>query len=276
MQIVHRIALTASEADRREIDRLGIKLPPQGHVPPGFVFFDAAESDESWPAVRAWIERTHPGDFVSTKFTREEIAEARWLALRPDWHHGYPQPNAGNNGYLDVTYDLADCCRVCGIGMRQKAPFRMSGEPRWGKRGILQLNWIMDEYFATPEVWASVFEPHGVGSRPVLNGRGVAEFKTVVQLVADERVSLDTTTRVSETCPACGRVKYRGDARGPLPPLVTEPRGHIARSAEFFGGGTMATNEVIVSQALARAIQVANVRGASFRPVAAAAETVHL
>ena len=272
MQIMHRIGLTASEGDRREIDRLGIKLPPQGNVSPSFVFFDASESDESWPAVRAWIEHRHPSDFVSTKFAMQEVAGARWLALVPEWHHGYPQPNADNDGYLNVSYDLTDMCSVCRIGKRQKAPFRMSGEPRWGRRGILQLNWVFDEYFATPEVWATVFAPHDIGSRPVLNGRAV-ELKTVVQLVVGERVELQTRGLESERCPSCGRVRYHPIVRGPVPPLLTVPSGQMARTYEWFGGGGRSFNQVLVSQALARAVQAANVKGVAFEPVAEEVKT---
>ena len=273
MHIVHRIGKTATEEQRLEIERLGVNIPPMGNVSAGFIAFDVSESHESWSDIREWIVRTEASDFVRTEFTKEEIAEARWLALEPEWHHGYPQPHPDDDGYLEVTYDLTDCCEKCRSGRRQKAPFVMKGEPRWGRRGILQLNWVFDEYFATPEVWAAVFEPHGVGSRPVLNNRG-AELRTVVQLVIEERVSLRTGDLAFEKCPTCGRVRYLPIVRGPVPPLLTEPSGHIARTTEWFGSGGSSFNLIVVSQVLARAIQSAKVRGAAFKPVAAAGSAV--
>jgi hypothetical protein len=143
----------------------------------------------------------------------------------------------------------------------------MRGEPRWGRRSILQLNWIFDEYFVTPEVWQAVFEPRGIASRPVTNRRGI-ELRTVVQLVVAEEVGLQTDGLAQATCAACGRIKYLPVTRGPLPPLTSEPTGHMAKTRELFGSGARAFREVLVSQALRRDLQSGGVRGASFTPVA--------
>jgi hypothetical protein len=265
MRIVHRIALTADEADRREIDRLGIKVRPPAKISDGWVFFDITESDDSWPGVRDWIERRRPSDLVTTRFSQREIEAARWLSVEPDWHHGFPQPE-DDFGYIRTTYDPASYCDECGVGAVQRAPFVMSGEPKWGTRGILQLNWVFDEFFVTPEVHETVFAPHGIGLRPVRNGRG-AELRSVVQLVVEERVSVDTRGLECQKCARCGRVKYLPVTRGPLPRLMAEPRGHVSRTTEWFGSGGEAHNEIIVSQALARAIGEAGVKGVSFSPV---------
>jgi hypothetical protein len=118
---------------------------------------DIDEASDAWPAVRDWLTRHRAVDFVTTKFSSSEIAEAAWLELQPEWHHGYPQPNEGEFGYRRATYDSSDWCDECWMGLKQNAPFQMKGEPKWGRRGILQLNWVFDEYFVTPEVWSSVF-----------------------------------------------------------------------------------------------------------------------
>ena len=266
MKILHRIAFVASEADRRDIDRLGVKLQPTGKVPAGFISFDASESDPNWPAVHDWIEQRGLGvHWVRTVFSTREVDEACWLNLQPDWHHGYPQPEGGF-AYTRTTYDPQDYCRLCGVGGRQRGPFAMSGEPAWGTRGILQLNWVFDEYFVIPEVAATVFGPYGIGTRPVTNRRG-AELRTVLQLDIHERVSLRIEGLPSETCGECGRLKFEPVTRGPFPALASEPSGHMARTNELFGTGSEAHNEVIVSQALGRAMRNAGVKGASFRPV---------
>lgn len=269
MEIVHRIALSADTRDRREIDRLGVarvRVVPGVGVTSTFVYFDVAESDPAWPAVRDWAKRRGVDGFVTTTFSKSEIARAAWLNLASDWHHGYPQPE-DDFGYRDVTFDLTDYCTECGTGARQNAPFRMRGEPRWGRRGILQLNWEFGDYFVRPEVWRTVFEPHGVRYRPVTNRKGV-ELETVVQLVVDEEVAVVTDGLEGRRCPTCGVVKYLPVTRGPFPPLVAPPTGHMARTREWFGSGHGAFRAAVVSQTLVRAMQANEVRGASPIPVA--------
>ncbi len=272
MQILHRIGFVAGDQDRKDMARLGTELHALGRVPAGFISFDVSESAGNWPAVQEWIERRGLGvHSVWTIFSKREINEARWLNLQPDWHHGYPQPE-DHFAYRQTTYDAADYCHVCGVGGRQKAPFVMSGEPKWGTRSILQLNWVFDEYFVTPPVATTVFQPYGIGTRSVQNRRG-AELRTALQLDAHERVSLQVGGLASETCPVCGRVKFVPICRGPLPNLASEPSGHMVRTSEAFGTGGEAHNEVIVSQTLGAAIRTARVKGVSFRPVALAVLT---
>jgi hypothetical protein len=263
MQIIHRISIYSTPEIRRELATMGIVVGASG-----LVSFEIDETYESWPALQSWIARRDAFDLISTKFSKKEIAEARWLALEPDWQHGYPQPGEDHFGYRDATYDVADFCEKCGIGLKQKAPFQMKSEPRWGRRGILQLHWIHDEFFVTPEVWSTVFRPHGIGCRPVLNTKG-AELKTVVQLVVqEEEVGVKTEELEAEHCPLCGRLKFLHITRGPFPPLVTEPSSHMAKTREYFGSGGAADRKILVSQDVARALETAKIRGASMRPVA--------
>ena len=58
-------------------------------------------------------------------------------------------------GYQLATFDLSDHCESCGIGRSQRVPFRIRGEPSWGKNQVPQLNWVFDEYFATPAAWGT-------------------------------------------------------------------------------------------------------------------------
>ena len=261
MQIIHRISLASSGEIREELARLGVVVADHG-----FVSFEIDEADETWPGLRDWIPRRRAVDIARTKFSKKELGEARWLELVPSWHWGYPQPDEGEFGYRRATYDLAEWCPECGLGLRQKAPFQMKGEPKWGKKGILQLNWVFDEYFATPEVWSSAFEPHGVGRRSVLKNDG-SELKTVVQLVIEEEVGVVTSSLVAERCGKCSRTRYLPATRGRFPALIREPTRAIARTSEYFGSGAQASRRVMVSQDLARTLDAKGIRGASFRPV---------
>ncbi len=235
----------------------------------GFVSFDVDESNESWVELEAWIARRRAVDVVETRFSNAEIAEARWLELVPDCHIGYPQPDQDVLGYRRATYDLSDWCEKCGVGMKQVAPFRMKGEPPWGQRSILQLNWVFDEFFIRPDAWAVAFKPRGVECRPVLSTSG-AELTSVVQLVVEGRVGVSPDGLATEeaACSRCGRTKYLPVARGRFPALTEEPSNAVVKTIEYFGSGASAHNRVLVSQAVARSLSASKLRGVSFRPCA--------
>jgi hypothetical protein len=262
MQIIHRISISSTPEIRGELAAMGVVVGASG-----LVTFEVDEAYETWPALQSWIARRRAVDIVSTKFSKEDLAEARWLALEPSWHHGYPQPDEGRFGYREATYAEAEFCEQCGIGLKQKAPFQMKAEPKWGRNGILQLHWVFDEFFVTPEVWSAVFHPNGVGCRPVLDAKG-AELKTVVQLVVQEQVSVEVEGLAAERCARCGRDKFPPVTCGAFPPLANEPSARMAKTREYFGSGASAYKGVLVSQEVARALAAEKVRGASVRPVA--------
>jgi rRNA maturation protein Nop10 len=269
MVIVHRVSLRATEAQRRKLQALGVNVPAGVVLPGGgdpHVAFDVGEDHPNWDALQRLFREWDVGDFVSTRFSKEEIGAAKWLNLVADWHYDYPQPDELEFGYLRATYDLSEWCDACGIGLKQKAPFQMKSEPKWGRRAILQLNWVFDEYFATPEVWSNIFKPHGIACRSVTNTKG-AELKTVVQLVVEEDVGIVIDGLVSERCAKCGRVRYLPVTRGFFPALAVNPTRAIVKTREYFGSGAAAHKRVLVSQDLARALVAAKVRGVSFWPV---------
>jgi hypothetical protein len=126
----------------------------------------------------------------------------------------------------------------------------------------------LEEYFVTPEVWRTVFEPYGVRCRPVTNTKG-ADLKTVVQLVVDEQVGVETEGLPFEECRRCHRVKYQyeGIARGRFPALIDVPSKQIVKTKAYFGSGGSADQFVLTSQRVARAMSAAKMRGAVLKPV---------
>jgi len=269
MRVIHRFAFRLSAERRQELVSLGVH-PEAGVAMPGggdpFVAVLVPEDHENWPRLKAKFDLWQVRGSVATEFSKAEIRAARWVELEPAWHYGYPQPREDEFGYLEATYDLSEYCPECGTGKVQKAPFQMKGEPKWGRRSILQLNWVFDEYFVTPDVWESVFQPHGVRCRPVLN-RKHAELKTVVQLVVEEQVGIDVGGLASQTCGRCGRVKYLPHTGGFFPPLVNEPSAAMVKTNKVFGDGASAQHAVIISQDIVRAMTNEKVKGASFKPV---------
>jgi hypothetical protein len=267
MRVIHRYGIRADRSQRHRLETLGVgSIAEIPGSPRPLLTFDVAEDHPQWEAIRELTRELTASDIVRTEFAASEMDRAKWLGVLPAWHHGYPQPREEEFGYLDATYDLTDYCRECGTGARQKAPFRMKREPRWGNRSILQLNWVFDEYFVKPAAWATVFEPFGIGQTAVLGVRG-EELNTVRQLVVEESVDLDVTGLPFETCASCGQPKYLPVARGPLPPLKSAPVGHMAKSNQYFGSGGRAFHVVIASGSLGVAIRRNGVRGVSFVPL---------
>jgi hypothetical protein len=267
MKFIHRITIDSTPEVRAELAAMSIIVGTGNPIASNTVTFEVDEYFDSWPEVERWIAKRQAVDFVTTEFSDQELAAARWLTLNPSWHQGYPQPDVGKFGYLEATYDLSAYCAQCGCGAKQDAPFQVRAEPNWGRKSILQLNWVFDEYFVKPDLWAQVFSPRAIGHRVVTTPKGT-ELQDVVQLVPTEEVDVNTEGLAGNTCRSCGRAKYLPVTRGEFAPLVSEPVGHMARTKQYFGSGISANRVVVVSQELATALRNQNARGASVWPIA--------
>lgn len=261
MKIIHRISVTATPSVRQDLRLVDII------VDDGFVSFDLNEDDDRWKIVEPRLKEWGAVDVPQTKFTARELRDAEWLQMAPSWHHGYPQPDEDNFGYRSITYDTEEHCQSCGITGRQKAPFRMKSEPKWGARSILQLNWVFDEYFATPSAYRGVFAPLNVLSRGVENSAGDRQLDTVVQLVVSTEVSVALDGYPAVPCGFCSRKKFEPIVRGKFPVLKDTPSSHLSHTRQYFGSGGSAHRAIIVSQELYRAILDRKLKGATFVPV---------
>jgi hypothetical protein len=229
---------------------------------------DVAEDDPRWEIVRSLLKKYQLVDITFTKFTDSELCSASHLRMLPSWHHGYPQPE-DDFEYKQITYDLTDYCERCGIGAKQTSSFRMKKKPNWGRRSILQMNWLFDEFFVKPDVWKAIFEPLGISCRPVLLHKTGEELDSVVQLDIPHFVPLvmDSETYAFERCASCDRKKYK-HVTGffPSPQSTDFP---LFRSVQYFGSGASANRAVLLSFALYRRIRDAALRGAEFYACAA-------
>ncbi|MEZ4447744.1 MAG: hypothetical protein R3B72_52190, partial [Polyangiaceae bacterium] len=239
------------------------RVSPKGD---SFISFEVSEGHANWPEIKAWLAERQPVDITRTTFTKKELREAAWLTLTGSWHHGYPQPD-DDFGFLEETYDTADHCQVCGLGLVQNAPFRMVGEPSWGKHDLLQLHWVPDEFFTKPDVWQEVFAPLGVQRLPVVGLDGV-ELATVVQLVAaEQRLTANVEGLEHTVCSVCGRTKYAPVTRGMFPAQTWSLKQHYAKTLQGFGSGASGWHATVASQKLAQAILDSRLRGVALRPV---------
>lgn len=258
MLIVHRISVNTSSVIQAELKAFGISVPSRG-----FVSFDVAETDVNWPSIAEWIRMRKPTDIAQSKFTELEVEGADWLEMIADWHHGYPEPDSDNFGFLAVTYDISNYCSECGIGLVQKAPFQMKAEPKWGNNSLLQLHWVFDEFFVRPEVWRERLAPLGIESKEVLN-RNQEPLKTVLQLIVDQQVDIDVSGLEAVECQRCHRIKYLPNTGGYFPALRSLPLMPLVKSSCYFGSGHSAWRKVLISKHLRRALVA--LKGFSVRP----------
>lgn len=263
MKIVRRITFRSTPEICRELETLGIRFDPAN------VWFDISESDPAWPRLFQIIRSMGFLPIAHTEFTQKEIESALWLQVQPTWHHGYPKPDM-DFGYLQATYNCSNCCEKCGSGYEQAAPFRFSSEPKWGKKSILQLNWVFDEYFVKPELWEKVFRPLGIPCREVVQHRSGAPLTTVVQLDVNAIATGPTHLGAHpfEICPKCGRKRFLPFTRGFFPPLADYPDAHIFKTSELFGSGASSWRAVIISQELCSALRAERALGVNFVPLA--------
>lgn len=250
--------MNVEEEEKRNFFEIGINLKP------GFCTFKIDEDDERWPSIKELVNKYSFVDFTYTEFSRTEIEKAKYLAISASWHHGYPQPE-DNFGFLEATYDLSQYCKTCGSGLIQKAPFRFKKAPAWGKKSILQANWIFDEYFVPPDVWERVFKPLGIECRPVLLHKDGLTIETVVQLDVSHIVELQMNDIHNYyKCDACGIKKYPPISRGHTPSPRFDTNHHMFKSAQYFGSGGVARKIVLGSHELQQAISSAGIKGGKF------------
>jgi hypothetical protein len=264
MRIIHHVVIDSSPQTTARLLDFGIK-PNVGFL---VTTFDIEETDARWPELKTWIASTRAGDMIRAEFTAEEIAMARRLELSSSWHHGYPQPNEGEFGYLAATYNLSDYCEKCGSGAVQRAPFQMKGEPKWGRKEIVSLNWVFDELFVTPRLWEKVFKPFGVECCDVLSPGGKV-LNSVVQLQSERTFDINENGLPVQRCAKCQRTKFLPTDSGPSPSVVAGHPGHYSRSRQSFGGGGISSHGLIyISRDLADALLTDGAKGAHLQPVA--------
>ncbi|QOY86590.1 hypothetical protein [Paludibaculum fermentans] len=279
MRITHFLTIDGDDtAMVARLEGLGLDLSDAGSRI-RLRFFQVAEDDVRWHEVSRLLAELEAnqhfvGRRIETSFTRQELAAADFLALANCWTSGYPEPSdlTAVPGlrclpFELVNYDFADRCIACGMGSRQKAPFRMKKEPAWGRRSILKLNWVPDEVFVRRDCWEAVFRPFGVECDPVLHHQSGAVLETVVQLRLEKTASLHREGVTPIICTRCGRHKYAPNQRGPFP-AVLGAGPEMTKTQEYFGHDGTAYNEILVTAALFESIRSAGLRGAEFRPCA--------
>lgn len=262
MKIVHRISFSTDQKLRRELSLLGFE------VNEGFITLEINEEDSRWQAMSSFAKKNKFADIVETKFTNSELFEAEWLVMEPTWHNGYPLPD-DDFGYLNVTYDLSSYCSECGIGAVQKHPFHVKGEPKWGTKQIMQLNWVFEEFFVKPSLWKDVFQDFGIEYIPVIQHNSGKVLNDVVQLKLENVTCYDCCldNHLFSVCSKCSGKKYHPFVRGKFPSFESYSDEYPFKTKEFFGSGALASRVIIIPKKLFLRLAEKRVRGIRFTPV---------
>lgn len=262
MKIIHTLTFPNEPKIKNQLALIGISSRDSM-----ILNFQISENDPLWPKVAGLCTQYDPVDIINTTFSRSELKQSDYLVMLPSWHHGYPMPD-DDFGFLSVTFDTTDYCTACGIGRQQNKPFIMKSEPKWGKRSIVQLNWIFDEYFVKPEVYLNVFKPFGIESREVLHNKTYKPLTSVVQLVINESSlsSMAMDNHPFEKCRACGCKKFLPFTKGPFPAFLKSPGdANIFKTQEIFGSGNSANREIVVTQELYQSMYDSKIKGVDFQ-----------
>jgi hypothetical protein len=178
-----------------------------------------------------------------------------FLQVRAQGHHGYPQPE--DHYYASVYTEF---CLRCGIRGPQKAPFRLKRLRLAPHSAFLQLNWVFDAFFVSPEVAEDIAASgiQGISFLPVLDDRSGGELAERRQLLAGAVIRCVETSRLrAVTCrpdneesqwkitagrtsygsstPYCGSVKYHLPASVGIRAGTLDDVPALFQTAEWFG-----------------------------------------
>lgn len=275
MEIRHRVTFGHRDSVDAAVETLNIRhtrspLPGGGYL----IHIDVTESDPRWPLLVALVREKNALDMCNTVFTPEEILGAAWSRLTPNFEQGYPQPKEAQKDWAwrEATYEHV--CPRCGVGYRQKAPFRLAREPRPGKHDFMSLFWTYT-VFCTPrvvealqahklqgyEVWEAIIndtdQPSQVISQlvfPTVAGPGLARYDK----------------QKPEKCWRCGITKYAFHMRGymHLQRKALRPDVDFQLTHEWFGSDTRwGYREILISNRVARLVLESGWRGVALKPV---------
>ncbi len=210
------------------------------------------EENSTYQQLMPYFDEWKVNDYVVSKFSEEEENNAKRLILLSPWANGYPMPD-GDNGYQHTTYDNTENCNTCGMGLKQKEPFRLKKAPNWsGHKRMFSLNWVFDELFVRKDFYESLFKPIGIKSKKVLLYKKETVIEDTVQLIIPEtEVPLNLEGYPFEICVDCNRKRYDLINKGFFPSFIEDVGDmKIFKSKEWFGTGASARKYIFIEQSL--------------------------
>jgi len=267
MNIIHRITFRTDGPATNDMKAEGIKIGA------GLInAFDIGENDKKWPFIQDAIKLYGTetiGDFqYKTVFTKKEIEGAKFFVLSPKMLFEYPQP-ADDFGYRETTYSPGVGCRKCNVGLEQQNPFSIKKAPKWGRRNILQLNWVLGEHFVSKEIKQNIeMKCPDITFLEVFKFPQNKPLDDIFQIIVKRHVKLEIPEEQKfEICSTCNNKKYVPHTRGFFP-KPSETNFSIAKSKDFFGSGGSARQEMIISKEIYEIFHEAKMNGVDFIPCA--------
>lgn len=211
----------------------------------------------------------------------------KWFAIYARGHHGYPQPE---DNYEQSLY--SEICLRCGYHSEQVAPFRIRRTNKANNSNFLQLNWVFDAFFVSPNVREQLMTStlNGIAFKPVIEHKSGEEIDERIQLLVTKKIKCIEVSqlpkvkccanneesafetpgekRYPECTPYCGRVKYHPPTSIALMPSKLSNAPDIFQTEEFFGSGGVAFNLTLCSEVFMNFVRIHKWRGLSFVPVA--------
>jgi hypothetical protein len=275
MKIIHRISFSANCNSKvfKKLTKLGIEpWPTGGKLFSNMRHFDISEDNSIWPQVKEIIENNKMLDIPMSEFSKDEILLAEWVRLAPAYFedNNFPEPHL-DESWKKVSFDYENECHECGIGLLQKAPIRIKGEPNLKNNDFISIFWTY-AIFSRPEVLNTIMENNirGFEMFPVINHSSNLPLETVKQMRIINELSpclVADNLQIDER--KCGHVKYydishvkkkyKRQAFNNCPDLI--------RTSEWFGTGYEAYQLILASANFVKVFMENNWKGLSLIPI---------
>lgn len=233
------------------------------------ISFDIYNNHPAWVEIKALVDKHKISYLTKNIFSRKEIQEAKWCRLKPYHYIDYPQPEDEWQS-THFTYENYD--PKSGVFSDQSKPFRIKDEPKSNKiRDFMTLYWTY-VLLAKNEV-IDVLKNKGVSNFDtfdvLLNTSGMPSRKLSQIIIptitsATAKLSKHSSPREYEYAS-----KYLPHTVGVLEyseKLLLETEDFLL-SKEWFGDGSMAYREILVSQKVSNLVLENRWRGIDLEPI---------
>jgi hypothetical protein len=274
MKIIHRISYNPSRRKKvtKKLRKLGITLKESGNKKVVLLnYFDICEDDPTWPKVKEILLTSKIGlDPTWTEFTKEEILSAEWVKIASDFIHGFPMPKM-DSSWKEISFDCEKVCSECGIGLKQKAPIHLEGEPELEGNDFMAIYWTYN-FFARPKIFDVMLENdiQGFEILPAIDHSTNTPLDTIKQMkVTNELSPCIIEDNLQRDNNKCEHIKYWVLSRGMLKFFKTSFSNlpDLIKTNEWFGTGHEAIQLTLASNKFVQLYYENNWKGLFLAPV---------
>ena len=171
MKVIHDLHNFWEENDVDFLAQFGIKRIPNDNEPikieEGYTYEEIIKyfSNKQFNPLR---------EYIQFEYSKEEILASEYCVIRNYHYCGYPEH------LNDITCEWQDNCTSCHYNAVQIDDYRVSKVAKHKLWGFFA--WVFEVLFASVDLYQEVFEPLGIGCRP-LRTKGGKIIDGVVQLV---------------------------------------------------------------------------------------------